>query len=243
MDMQAIQTARSSSSSLEFLLNDQIPAEHHELIAATLNQWWGWLVETNANIIERRIKSGIPFISAYAPRRMDDFVEGSNLIVYGLEIPVVNLEMVFLKTGGDKDKVPRSYKSLTNSGLWLPIPRDYDTVIFVDLTGIPSRIGKNGNGEVEQTVQFGKAYLLGQTDHVLPFDPRKIKHIWTYSPNIDGIVKMHIKYGASDTNHVIGGARDPFKNNLRGLSEDQFRELYPKHNVGLHNTRLMSYLG
>jgi len=243
MSTQIIQSPISAPGTLEFRLNDGIPASHHGLLAATLNEWWGWLIEADSAIMEKRKHSGTPLISAYDSRRSGDFVTGVDLAKYGAEIPVVSLEMVFLETGGDKGKVPKLYRSLTNEGLWQPIPKDYDTVIFVDLTGIPSRIGKNGKGEVERTVKFGKDYVLGQTGHDLPFDPEKINHIWTYSPDIDGIVRMHIRYGASDTNHVIPDARNPILNNLRGLTEEEFAAQYPHHNTKLHNTRLMSYLG
>ena len=243
MITQVMQSTISAPGTLEFRLNEEIPANHYGLLAATLNEWWGWLIQADSGIMERRVQSGTPFISAYDSRQISDFVTGINLAEYGPEIPVVSLEMTFLETGGDKGKVPKLYKSLTHDGLWSPIPKSYDTVIFVDLTGMPSRIGKNGNGEVERTVKFGKAYVLGQTDHELPFDPEKIKHIWTYSPDIDGIIRMHIRYGASDTNHAIPDARNPFLNNLRGLTEEEFTAQYPHHNAKLHNTRLMSYLG
>ena len=229
------------SNTLEFRLNDDIPPDHYGLLAAALNEPWSWLIEASPEIIEKRIKSGTPFITTYDSRNESDFIPGIDLPKYGEEIPVTILEMVFLKTGGDNSRVPRLYRKLTNGGLWLPVPEDYDTIVFVDVTAIPSRRGKGGLGEVMQTISFARDYALGKTKHELQFDPRKIRHIMSYSPDIDGIIRMHVVCGATDTKYVIKDARDPFLNNLRGLTPAQFSTAYPNHNPKLHNVRLMSY--
>ena len=228
-------------NTLDFRLNKEIHERDLELLAATLNDAWGWLVQINTKIMQQRLESGAQIIAAYDSKKDDEEIRGVDLSNFDGEIPIVLLETVLLKTGGNYEKVPLLYRELTNNGLFMPPPPNPDTVMFVDLTAIPSRRGLNGNGEIKKTLEFALDYFSGRAYQKPPFNLAKIEYPWTFTPDIRGLVLMHVNCGARDSNHVINGARNPFLNGLRGLEEREFWISYPEHNTQLHHTRVMDY--
>ena len=228
-----VQEQKAVEGSLEMRLGHEVPPEHYEILAAIVNNAWGWLFEATPEIIERRLKSGHPFVAAYGQKLPNEQIEGVDLGHYdGQKIPIVFLETVALRTDGRYENVPKNYFSLTNGGLWAPVPQNPDTVIMVDLTSIPSRTGVAQ--EIGSLIGYTKRLLAGQTDYQLPFDPNGINHIWTYSPDRPAVVKMHTDNGATDTRFVILNSRTPLNSSDGNL---------PRIAKLSQNTHLMSYRG
>lgn len=231
------------ASGLEILLNHEIPREHHGILASILNESWGWLIEATPELIAQRIGSGFPIIVSYDAKKPGDEIPGVDIMPHG-KVPVVILEAIAILTGGQLDKIPKTYAELTGKGTWFrDFDGNYDTLLMVDLTAIPSRRGKNGNGEVEEVVHFARELLKGRLDYGLSFDPRQIRNIATYSPAIEGVVHMHERFGAVNSHYRIKGARDPIRNGLRGLTGEQFRQIHPDHNPLLDDANINVYDG
>jgi len=197
-----------TNGSLEMRIGHEIPSQDYGILAATVNKGWDWLIEANPEIINGRFESGHPMVASYGRKIEGEEIEGVDLGPYdGQNIPIVFIEMVALVTGGDYKNVPDEYIKLTNKGLWAPIPKEPDTIILTDLTSIPSR--RMIRPQVDETIGFTKRLLFGEIDHELPFDPQGINHIWTYSPDRPGVLKMHRDNGAEPTGHILPYARVP----------------------------------
>src|SRR3989338_7310070 len=224
-----VQEPEIAEGSLEIRLGHEIPPKQYGILAAILNLSWAWLFEATPEIIEKRLQSGQIFVAAYCQKRPDEQIKGVDLSPYdGQKIPIVFLETVALRTEGKFENVPEDYFKLTNSGLWLPKSQnpegdyfaplsdrlwrpgleDPDTILMVDLT----RTEKTLSEEVSILLGFTNRLLSGQTGYELPFDPANIRHIWTYSPNISGIIRMHERNGAIDTGFTIPQSRVPRHN-------------------------------
>lgn len=247
-----------TNGSLEMRIGHEIPSEHYEILAAIVNNAWGWLFEVTPDIMRQRLQSGHPFVIAYDDKQPDEQMEGVDLSPYdGQKIPIVFLEMIALTTEGKYGNIPEDYFSLTNSGLWLPRDQnsdgdyfatlsdrlwhpgseDPDTIIMADLTGTPSR--RRVTGEVNQLIDFTNRLFSSETNGQLPFDPN-IPHIWTYSPDRRGVIRMHEDNGATDTGHIILQSRIPrqhvsYLNGKRTVDESFTHPLM--------NTHIMSYRG
>ncbi len=243
-------------SSLEMRLVHEIPPEHYGILAAIVNNAWGWLFEATPEIIERRLKSGHPFVAAYAQKQPNEQIGGVDLGPYE-KIPIVVLETIALRTEGNFENVPKDYFILTNSGLWLPEDQnpngnyfappsdelwhsgseDPDTIMMVDLTGTPSR--RRVTREVSELIGYTKKLFSSGTNAQLPFDPN-IPHIWTYSPDRAGVIRMHEDNGATDTGYIIPQSRVPkqYISYLNGT-----RTIDPSFAHQLMNTHIMSYRG
>ena len=222
--------------SLEMRLGHEVPPEHYGILAAILNHpsKWGWLFQTTPELIRQRLQSGQIFVAAYGDKLPDESFEGADLNQYDGKIPITYLQTAAIRTEGRYDKVPRTWLKLTNSGLWAPIPEHPDTLIMADLTSIPSRVGVDR--EIGATINFTLKLLSGETDYRLPFDPHQIEHIWTYSPNRPGVMKMHTDRGATGTGFIIPDSRIPLEN--YDLSGRLGRVV-----GSLRNTQLVSYKG
>ena len=234
-----VQESKVVESSLEMRLGHEIPPEHYGILVAIVNSAWGWLFEATPNIIGQRLKSGQIFVAAYSQKQPDEKIEGADLSPYdGQKIPIVFLETVALRTEGNYENVPKDYFSLTNGGLWASSPENPDTVVMVDLTSSPSR--RRVTKEVRALIDFTKRLLSGKTGYVLTFNPEGIEHIWTYSPERAGIIKMHTDNGAKDTGFRIDKSRVPlaFVSSLNGI-----RTVDPLYTHPLMDTHMMSYRG
>ena len=222
-----VQGPTVARSSLEMRLGHEIPPEHYGILAAIVNSAWGWLFEATPEIIGKRLRSGHPFVAVYGPKQPDEQMAGVDLSPYdGQKIPIVFLETVALITEGKFENIPKGYFELTNSGLWQPKSQnpdgDYfaplsdrlwhpgsknpDTIMMVDLTGIPSK--RKVTREVGELIGRTKRLFSGDSNAGLPFDPN-IPHIWTYSPDRPGVVRMHEANGATDTGYIMPQSRVP----------------------------------
>lgn len=232
-----VQEQKVVESSLEMRLGHEIPPEHYGILAAIVNHpdKWGWLFHTKPEVIKQRLQSGQIFVATYGKKLTDESIDGVDLRPYnGQRIPIVFLETVALRTEGDYNRVPKTYLELTNNGLWAPIPKDPDTLMLVDLTSTPSR--KGIEEEISATINFTLKLLSGETDYELPFDPRQIEHVWTYSPNRPGVMKMHTDRGATRTGYIILDSRIPLEG--YDLSGKLGRLI-----SSLKDTQLVSYKG
>ena len=254
-----VQKSKGLESSLEVRLGHEIPPKDYGILAAILNSAWGWLFEATPEIIEKRLQSGHPFVVAYGQKQPDEQIEGDGSSPYdGQKMPIVFLETVALRTEGKFKNIPTDYFSLTNSGLWQPKSqnpngdyfaplsdrlwhpgsKDPDTIMMVDLTGTPLR--RRVTEEVSRLVEFTIKSLSGQNDHNLPFDPVNIHHIWTYSPDRPGVLRMHERNGARDTGFIIPQSRVPrqYVSYLNGT-----RTVDPSFSHPLMDTHIVSYKG
>jgi len=219
---------------LEMRLGHEVPFEHYDILSAIANRGWDWLIEATPEMMGKRIESGHPLVVAYDSMLPDEEIERVDLRpFYGQKIPIVLLETILLCTNGDYNAVPNTYFKLTNNGQWQPVSGSPDTVIMVDLTSSPSRRGINE--KVSQLIAFTNLLLSGQTDYELPFDPNNIEHIWTYSPDRPGVLKMHEDNGAQDTGHIIPNTRVPI-DSIPHIDRGPIKE-------EMQRTHLMSYKG
>ncbi|MBI2666022.1 hypothetical protein HYX13_00255 [Candidatus Woesearchaeota archaeon] len=191
-------------SELKIKTGKDIPAEDNLLLTLIVNSAWKELIETDQEMMGKRLNSGNLFLAAYDLATDDDLIYGVEKGIFPpttTPIPVGLLETIAIKTHGFYENVPKDYFSLTQNGLWQEVPKDADTLIMVDVTGLPTRTGKKSKGEVKTIITHAKN-LLSE----LPY-----RHVWTFTPDIEAVRKWHESMGAIDTQYKIPCARPGWK--------------------------------
>jgi hypothetical protein len=166
------------------------------LLAQTLNGAWGQFIRATPFGLRSRIESGHLFVVARDRATPDElsYIRAT----YGLApddglIPIGLLETIDAVTGGDARQVPPTYAALTSAGAWRrPLPAA-DTQVFVDLTTATSR---RQSGIGRDIVRFALAHR-----------DRRHRHVFTFTPNVDAIVRWHLGRGARHSGVVLPAAR------------------------------------
>jgi hypothetical protein len=222
---------------LDMKLGNEIPSQDYNMLAAIVNSAWEWLFRADEGVIEKRLESGHIFIAAYGPKEIEDSFDGLDLGRYdNRNIPLVFLETIALNTEGNHENIPKDYFSLTDGGFWGSKPDNPDTIVMVDLTGNPVR--KRVTKEVSALINYAKSLIGGELEEKPQFDVSEINHIWTYSPDRQGVLKMHLDNGATDTGFKIKNSRVPLD---FVLMNNGVRTIDPGYKHPLMDTHVMSY--
>ncbi len=189
---------------LEFRFGNEITSEEDfSVLAAMLNEEWENMIRISPQDLKSRLANAQKqIVVAYSKITKEDidYVSAKYGLTYSNKmIPVAIAETRSIFTGGDLGRIPKNYFDLTNKGVWAASNESDDTVIAVDITTLPTRKGDKGNGEATRLMK----HILG---HVA-YNCNAIKHIFTYTPDIQGLINWHIKLGAVDTGYKIYGAR------------------------------------
>ncbi|MFC1691715.1 hypothetical protein ACFL0W_06060 [Nanoarchaeota archaeon] len=187
------------------LANKNTHKYDREIISAILNETWESQVQADEWKLSQRFKSGNAFFIAYDLATEEDILyyreKGIELQPHEL-IPVGILETIAINTQGKYENVPGSYNELANYGMWKSPAKDVDTLMFVDVTVMPTRRGRKGNGEARRLIEYASQWIAENTD---------IKYGFTYTPDINAVKKWHAKLGAKDSQYVIPNARSRFE--------------------------------
>lgn len=170
-------------------------------LAKILNDGWGEInqingdfSETTPEMLKERFNTDSIFLIQYDKPTDED----TKLIsIIDESIPIALLETMGINAASYSD-VPNIYSDLVGNGTWKPEPDNPDTLILVDITLLKSRQGRKGNGEGNLLVQYALNYLALQTNY---------DKVWTFTPDIEGVKRWHMKNGAIDTEFVIKDAR------------------------------------
>jgi len=169
-----------------------------DVLAAVLNDSWNTKVD--AATMRLRLSSGLPFVIAYDDATVEDCECLRSLgLTVGSRIPVGILETIDLISRGSYANVPLTYDALTNNGKWRKKLDGSDTLIFVDVTLLPSRRGKDTG---RMLMSYALVYLAKNTGH---------SYFWTYTPDIEKVKRWHEGFGAIYSHHVIQNARPFFR--------------------------------
>ena len=195
----------------------------YPLVSAMLNQVWTQTTATSQIMLER-LGSGQLFVVGYDLPKPEEQEYAQELAGRLTKIPVAFLETIDLYTGGNMDRVPKSYTELTNDGHWRKPLENADTLILVDATVLPTRRGEKGNNEAQEWIKAAKRQI-SSLDHY--------SFIWTYTPDIPGVKRWHEKLGARDSGYRIVNARPGFSQpdvNMMDYSpsESEADEVYQK---------------
>ncbi|MBW2963974.1 hypothetical protein KY363_00805 [Candidatus Woesearchaeota archaeon] len=196
--------------SIELRLAGRVNDDDVGLLADILNKSWNTGI--TEEMMRMRLDSGSLFIIGY-----DRMTDHDRIILrsdYRIDCqdrmyPIGILQTVDINTGGDLDKVPKTYDELTCGGLWKPYTFG-DTMILADITMIFSRRG-NKHREARTMVTFAKN--IAAALH---------KHVYTYTPDIEAVKDWHISNGARDTGYKIKCARPDYSQPDVNLMEYSF---------------------
>lgn len=167
------------------------------LLVDMLNRTWN--TGTTMGQFRERAVSGSPlFVADDMLAEKDVFCMSYPLLCSGKVMPVGLVETLAIRTGGIYENVPRDYRSLTNGGWWNKITGEEDTLLFVDVTTLETR---RGTGLGNELMQYALRWTRKNKDY---------RYLWTYTPNIDKVIKWHESLGAKNTGCVIKDARPQF---------------------------------
>lgn len=171
-------------------------------IAELVNSEWDSVIKANADLMRRRFHSGQMFMVGYYEDK-----------------PVSILETMLIRCPEPKIPEEAAYEPLTGNGTfeWTDFNEgEYKLLVLVDLTASPT--AKKGFGG--ETLNYSLDHIAQNTD---------IEFVWSYTPDISAVKKIHLNIGASSVGRKILNARKNYKNspNRPKMSGDNPQDVIP----------------
>lgn len=171
-------------------------------IAELANSEWVSVIKANADLMRRRFHGGQMFMVGYHENK-----------------PVSVLETMLIRCSKPKIPEEATYERLTGNGTfeWTDFNEgEYKLLVLVDLT--TSLTTKKGFGG--ETLNYSLDHIAQNTD---------IEFVWSYTPDISAVKKIHLNMDASSVGMRILNAREKYKNspNRPKMSGDNPQDVIP----------------